>query len=361
MFDFEYWLRGIRKRGRVRERPVAVRHLRFRVAAVEGFDPHQRRVFRRLPTHIPRPRRHAFDGDFVLQRKLRHGVNDLAFAVPDFDRFRERRSRVQVRIRPPQPANQQEFSIGRRRGGAEDRRIADGLRDRRHIERHDRQLRRGVVIVKGLIVRVLQHVLVRANGCRLAARFLHRRADRREWRFRWFAAFARNQFAQKRIRVGHPRDRVAERGIQRDERDAFHRCRGGTADPELHLGIGGYGSREAEAVRRPLRHADDPLRQRDRPRVPTLDRHQCQPGDMRDASGTVRERIDAEPRQPQLRFRQLGDAGIAHRLDQHQRVPRRVQAECRCGRRVQDIENRLRRLLVRRLPRRIAGRFRKSK
>ena len=81
------------ERRRQRADPIALRHLRLRVAAVERLDPGQRRRLERLPPEAPRAGQDAAVGHVVGHRKGGDRPGDRADAVPHLDAaWRNRRT-----------------------------------------------------------------------------------------------------------------------------------------------------------------------------------------------------------------------------------------------------------------------------
>ena len=218
------------------------------------------------------------------------------------------------------------------------------------IDGHDRDAAGGEVLEEILVGGTRQEILVGAVRRCAPGRFLNHGPRRRRGRLGLRASVSRDGLASEPRVVDPPArrtdGRVDWRGIdlsRRAGRDVGH--------PQAHHAVRRHRERDALRVIRPLwdanaragRRVDPPLA---RPILRGGDRAQPQPGAGHLARLSASARIDPQPREPQLRLRQLRDRRQTGPLGEEQPRPVGAHEDRRRLRRVEDVGDRGWRLTV---------------
>ncbi len=183
-----------------------------------------------------------------------------AGAVPDLEIDRKIVSGMQIGKGPVNTRNHEVVAIGRDKRCVENGGLADEAGPQRRRV-HPGKLRGGIVLEEIFVVRVLQHVLISADGAGTSDAFLN------VWAFghggfgRHGRAIRRHQPCEGRAIIAHPFDDAgagdawseASRAhpVDANARHLTRVARGRCADPKIDGAIGGVGEGEARSIGRP--------------------------------------------------------------------------------------------------------------
>ena len=250
-------LAGLAGEGRVpHQNAVAMRHLFFGIAAVQGFGPEQAGTVVGTPEKVAGSDRDAVYRHAIFKRKARDLAFEIAYAIPNFHFFWKGRVIVQIRIRPMNAGCQHMRAIGRHGNRGVKRRPPIG----RYLAAGDiniGELRGAVIVEQIFVVRVFESVRIGPDAGSATFALLNFRPLRRGRTLRRGPAIGRNHAHQQRLSVRHPGNGRTQNRIEFDAIDtASFGCRGGR-HPEFHTVHGGrIGEGEVVAVDAPTRHAD---------------------------------------------------------------------------------------------------------
>ncbi len=325
-----------------------LRHLRGDVAAVERLDPHERRRRIGAPAHGARAR---FDrilpaGRGLLKRRVLNLAHHLAGAVPHFGQRREARLGNLVRIRAMHCRDEHVLAIGGRRATQVNSLRAE-LCDSA-FERDDRELRREVVVEEFLVLRTGKEVLERRRRILVAVGFLHDRPFGNLGRGRRDAAAGGNRLTDDVGRV-HPRTGIRDR-VQREVGEFVRGAGGGIGHPELDAVAAG--DREHDLPRIVGPHDVRDLRARRRLNA-GFGRASHRKHDQATREGlaprSVGAGIHARSREPEVRRADVTDRRQSVSFGHEHFRPIGAERSRGRGRRVEDLGDGSRGLLVRHL------------
>ena len=220
--------------------------------------------------------------------------------------------------------------------------LADGAR----ADIDDGQLRRGVIVEQDLVEGVLEEVLVGRDLGFLAARDLDLGADGDARRDRGRAAVFRDERNDDAAAVGGPFD-AAEDGVDDGGRQGLGGRRRDVDRPELDAAVDVAEQGDRPSVGRPGREGElDAVGQGDlaqEARLHVLEREAGR--EAQDLAAVVAGR-DAHPGDPQDGLGDVGDRRHRFALDEGHRVAGRAHGDHGRRRRVDDVDDLLRRQLV---------------
>ncbi|MND99054.1 hypothetical protein D3C80_914300 [compost metagenome] len=330
----------------------AVAHLGgvARIAAVLGFDPDQGGVGVGAPLGRARAGGHGVERrrHVVAQRQVGHAVRLTPVQVGDDDIRREQAGGHDVGIGFLDPRLQDVTAIRRHRGVQEDARLADSACAA--VQRHHGQLTGEIVLVQSLVARVGQQVLIGAHRGRTAASFFHGRPHRRTGHVGGGATTGGHGLHQQTRGVGQPAVTRSGDGVDARSRQTARLGRSHVGGPQLQTGRGVQQEGHRLAIRRPAdagqagvcRQTGDGT---GGSALDGLEAEACQPGHTAVGRAVVL-RIEAVPGQTQHGLGQFGDARQAGTVLQQKGPTVRTQACERVGLGVQNLRDRLRRLLI---------------
>ncbi|MNV06913.1 hypothetical protein D3C71_973140 [compost metagenome] len=344
-----------------RQHEDAVAHLGgvARIAAVLGLDPDQGGVSVGAPLGRTRAGGHGVErrGHVVAQRQVGDAVNLTSVQISDDHVRREQAGRHDVAVRLLHPRLQDETPVGRHRGVQEDAGLAQG--PRATVQRHDGQLAGEIVVEQGFVAGVGQQVLIGPHRGGSTAGLGHGRTRGRACHVGRGAATGGHGLNQQTRGVGQPAVAGPGGGVDGRSRQTARLSRGHVSGPQLQPVRRVQQEGHGRTVRGPAdtgeaRVGRQTSHDAGRAALDGLEAEARQPGHAAVGRAIVR-RIDAVSGQTQHGLRQLGDAGQVGAVLQQQGLAIRAQAGGRVGLGIEDLRNRLRRLLIGRRGRRLGG------
>ncbi|MNQ91934.1 hypothetical protein D3C85_1073350 [compost metagenome] len=250
------------------------------------------------------------------------------------------------------PRLQDEPAVRRHRGVQEDARLAQGPRPA--VQRHHGQLTGEIVIKQGLVARIGQQVLIGAHRRRTAAGLGHGRTRGRTRHVGRGAATGGNRLNQQTRSVRQPAIARTRRSVDARPGQAARLSRSHIGGPQLQPVRRVQQEGHGLAVRAPADIGQSRIggQTRDHARRAALDGLEAEAGQPGHAAvgRAVVLRVDAVSGQTQHGLGQFGDARQAGAVLQQQGLAVGAEAGRRVGLGIEDLRDRLRRLLIGRHP-----------